>query len=185
MRVAEARSGVAGHDKSGCVGVFYDKAVKDVEATKIEGRQVFKRVPYVEILIPGCPHQRPNLKATDEHKTRFPAAWQAYQERRTGLVDGTPLNEWTYLDVAKVAELSAAGLLSVEQVANVSDGDLKVLGMHGRELRERAKQFLKGAGEVEKELRSTIEEQGKQIKDLEARIRQLVEGKGIKEAKVA
>lgn len=176
MEIAEARNGAAGHDKERCIGVFYDKAVQDRKETEIQGRAVFKIVPFIEILIPGAPNQRPNLRATDEHKARFPKAWVLYLERKKGLADGTPLEQWPYLNQAQVAELKHAGVYSVEQLSAVTDGNLKNLGLHGRDLRERAKQFLQGAGETERELRATAEAQAVRIASLEAKIQQLLKG---------
>lgn len=176
MEIAEARSGSAGHDKERCIGVFYDKAVQDRKETEIQGRAVFKNVPFVEILIPGAPNQRPNLRATDEYKARFPKAWGAYLERKKGLADGTPLEQWPYLNAAQVAELKHAGVYSVEQLSAVADGNLKNLGLHGRDLRDRAKQFLQGSSDTERELRETAVEQARKIANLEAKIEQLLKG---------
>lgn len=173
MRVAEARQGSAGHATDGRIGCFYDKAVQNVRETERQGRAVYEMVPYVEIILPGTPNQRPNMRATDEHKKWFPTAWQAYLERKQGLVDGTPLEQWPYLNPAQIAELKHAGVYSVEALAAVTDGSLKNLGMHGRDLRERAKQFLQPASTTEQELRAALAERDKRLAALEAQFEQM------------
>jgi hypothetical protein len=174
MNIAEARAS-ASHDKDRCIGVFYPRAIQDMAATELEGRAVFHEVAYVEIIVPGtAARSRHHARATEEHKRRFPAAWDAYERKHSGMVDGTPIEQWPYLNVAQVAELKAVGVRSIEALAAVSDGNLKNLGTRGRELRERARQHLAtGAGEVEKELRATIAAQAQKIETLEAQIDQL------------
>jgi hypothetical protein len=177
VNLAEAQ-GSAGHDKDRCIGIFFDRAVVDKRESEKQGRQVHVNAAYCQILIPGCQNARVVERAGAEHRARFPAAWAAYEAKRQGLADGTPLEMWAYLTPAQVANLKVSGVFSVEHLAAVSDGNLPNIGMGAMDLRDRARQFLQASSETEQELRETIADQAARITDLEARIDQLVGGAG-------
>lgn len=175
IQIAEAQSrGAAGHDGEGCLACFYTRAVPDTKETEIQGRPIFNSVPFVEIRLPGDKNAVVNERVNEEHKRRWPAAWAAYEEKRTGLVDGTPIEEFPLLDVTQVATLRHCGIRSIEQLAAVSDGNLPQLGPDGRKLRERAKQHLQGPKQTEKDLREKIRHLEVANSDLEAKLRQLM-----------
>lgn len=171
--VAEAQSKGASQADGSVHAMFYTRAVPDKKATENEGRAVFNNVPYVEIRIAGQPKNVVDRAVTDEDKKRFPRAWAAYEAGQQGVTEGTPIEHWPYLQQSQVAELRAAGVRTIEQLAEVSDGDLGKLGHGGRKLRERAQQHLKGADETERQLREQLAEKDGTISNLEARMRQL------------
>ena len=168
-------------DGEGCLAMFYDRPVVDEEATGVEGRVVHKAVTYCRILVAGQPRSIADARVKDEYhnpamdpRKRFPVAWQAYKEKRAGLAEGTPIEQFPLLSITQVADLKAAGVMAVEQLANMSDEGLPKLGMRGRELRERARQFLTPAGEVEQELRQQVKAQAESIADLTSKLEQLI-----------
>lgn len=152
------QTGAAGHDRDGILAIFYTRAVEDKRASRVEGRPVFKDVPFVKIRIPGQSNSEWDQPAKEEDKIRWARAWAAYEAQQDGLADGTPLNEWAYLKPSDVATLRAAGIYTVEQCSAMSDGALGNVGPRAREWRDRAKQFLQGTSETEKQLRAEIAE---------------------------
>ena len=69
---------------------------------------------------------------------RFPREWKAYQEGQV-IADGTPLAAWSGLTPGDVKKFNSMSIYSVEQLANVADGNLSALGLGGREARESAR----------------------------------------------
>lgn len=160
-------------DESGVLGVFYNRPKKDEAETSRQGRPVFKTVPYVKINVPADPLSLVDRRVKDADKERWPVAWRAFEEGRSGSVSGTPIEEFPLLTTVQVAEMKAVGIRSVEMLAGVKDSGLKRLGADGRKLRERAAQWLQGAPETERELRTKLEEKDRTITSLEARIAKL------------
>lgn len=62
-----------------------------------------------------------------------------------GPVAGTPLEEWPVVNRAQVAMLKHNGVYSVEALATVSDNLMGALGMDGRRLVQKAKDYLESA----------------------------------------
>ena len=65
-------------------------------------------------------------------------------------------------------------MLTVEQLAAVSDGNLRNLGPEATKLRERARQHLKGPEDTEKDLRALVQKLQAPISDLQAKLHQLM-----------
>lgn len=149
-----------GHDKDGVIGIFYFKAVHDRKASAIEGQPVYVTRPRVRVVVPGQPKSTWEGDASPEMQKRWPEAWAKFRALSEGeeFQDGTPLNQWPQLTVAEVARLCAIGVHTVEALASVSDSNLSRLGPSGRALRERARQFVSGPGETERDLRARIAE---------------------------
>lgn len=188
--IAKAQErGASQPDGEGCVALFYDRPEVDEAATAVEGRVVHKAVPYVKIMIAGQPRSVVDAPVKETYdspgrdpRLRFSKAWEAYKAKRAGLAEGTPIEEFPLLSVAQVADLKAAGVMAIEQLAAMSDDGLPSLGLGGRDLRERARQFLKPADEVQKELRQQLRSQEERIAELTSRIEQLMAAPGGDEA---
>lgn len=109
-----------------------------------EGRPVFERVAYCKIVLPG----RLNIvdrPVTEIDKHRFSAIWQRFLAGAERPQEGTPLEEWPALMVEQVASLKAAGIHSIEQLANVPENAFHSIGMGARELQTKAKAFIENA----------------------------------------
>lgn len=140
-----------------CIPRFYMREVPDPKESQIAGRPKFKLVPYVEIIIPGSKLDRPDRKVGDDDRKRWPGAWAKFQMRQEETIgDGTPIDQWNYLNRAQVAEFKALGIMTVDALATLGDTGLEKIGMGARDLQKRAKQFLKPQGDVETELRAEI-----------------------------
>ena len=149
----------------GCIALFHKKAIKHPSRSEAEGRPVFITKNYIKIIVPGDRLSQVDRPVQDVDKTRFSGAWGKFLRGHEQVVDGTPLTEWPYLDVAMVATLRALEFRTVESVAAAADSAIgQVMG--GNSLRDRARAFLKGGGETEKALRT-------QIKNLETQVTML------------
>jgi hypothetical protein len=175
MQIADSQTrGASGHDGEGCLAVFYTRPVLDKKQTELEGRPIYNSVPFCQIRIPGDKNAVVDARVTDIHKRRWPAAWAAYEAKRTGMVDGTPIEHFPLLDVTQVATLKHCGIFSIEQLASVSDGNLKALGPDGMKMRDRAQQHLQGPKQTEKDLRGRIQKLELANNDLQAKLHQLM-----------
>ena len=65
-------------------------------------------------------------------------AWLSGQEH----TEGTPVDQMPWLTPAQVATLTGAGVVSVEKLADCSDGLLAPLGLNGSVLRSQARAWL-------------------------------------------
>ena len=149
-----ANEGERGDDS--CVPLFYLREVQNKARSDVEGRVCFDQKEYVEIFVPGEKTLRPNRPVTDADKKRWPVAYAKFQRTREETLDGTPVEQWPYLNRAQVAEMKANGIMTVEAIADVPDGLIDRLGPNGRDLQTRAMQFLKPQSEIETELRDEV-----------------------------
>lgn len=124
---------------------FYLEAVKNEEASVEAGRPIFNDKEYIKIIPVGDKNTVVCEPVTEEHKMRWPAQYAAFQNQQHQPQEGTPLEQWPPLTKSQVMTFKAANVHTVEQLANVSDGNLSNLGMGARDLREKAAAYLKSA----------------------------------------
>ena len=146
------------------------KEKQDGAESKIQNRAVFKLVEYVKIFVPGEKNLRPDRPVTENDKRRWPTAYAQFQRTKEETVEGTPVEQWPYLNRAQVAEMKANGFLTVEAIAECPDGMLTKMGLNGRDIQKRARQFLKPQSDTETELRSEIEQLSSSVKDKDMQI---------------
>jgi hypothetical protein len=161
-------------------GTFKTIAVEDKAATAKFGRPMFKDKEICEVRIAGDRDTIGVFPAHEAWKTmpdangrphsvtyamRFEKQYQAFKQNMAQTHDGTPLEELTFLTVAKRSELKALNIHTAEALAGVDGPQLKQLGVGGRELKDQAQAFLdKANGTVEvAELRKQIEELEKKL----------------------
>ena len=124
---------------------FYREAVQNHAASEKEGRPIFDDREMVEIIVPGDRLSTFVGYVDDRHRERWPDAYAAFKRGEQRAAAGTPLEHWPILTTARVAELKAMNILSVEELANVTDNVVVKLGMGARELREQARTFIDAA----------------------------------------
>lgn len=127
--------------KNTCRARFFKSAVENPVKTKKAGRAMFDEVEMVTIVIPGDKLTKPTFEVTDKHRRNYPDDYAAFLRGEERAASGTPLEHWPIMTTSKVAELKAIGILSVDELADLSDSFLQQLGMGGRELREQARAF--------------------------------------------
>lgn len=135
---------------------FHMLAVKNEARSEAEGRPIFEDKEMVEIRIPGDKHISWVGPVTEQTKIdghwvdsrqRFPEAYAAFKRGEQVANTGTPLEQWPNpkLTAARVAELKALNIFSVEDLASVSDSNLGRMGMGARELRNDAQKYIETA----------------------------------------
>lgn len=122
---------------------FYVEAQHNGAKSDVAGHAVYDDVEMVEMVIPGDQRTVVAERVKAHHKERWPNEYRAFKEDREAPVEGTPLEAWAYLSPAQVATFKAINLRTVEDIAGCSDGHLNNLGLGGRDIRERARQFIK------------------------------------------
>lgn len=135
---------------------FYTRPEKNNFQSEQHGREIFDTVLCVQVITPGSTQQMPEFVCErvfceeaglpprqTEYYRRYQKQVEAFKAN-TGeyAVNGTPLSAWAQIDAGTVATLKAVGIQTVEQLAEVQDGHLLNLGIGGRTLRERAKQWI-------------------------------------------
>jgi hypothetical protein len=163
---------------------FYYRAQPDPELSAVEGRPVFREVPYVRMRVPGdkttCIDRPVQMEACygsqrASDPERFPRQWQAFLNKGRQTAVGTPLEQWPVLSVSRIAELHAVGLHTVEQIAELPDASLHALGQGARGFQNQARTFIEQARDgsamlrisaENDKLRSDLEFLRRQVEDL-------------------
>ena len=134
------------HTASGVIPEFYIESVHNPDRSAKEGRAVFDDIEHVRVTILGDrTSSGASFVATDKYRKRWPGQYAAFKRGEEQAKSGTPLEQWPMMTKSRVLELKAAGIDNVESLAAVTDTNLGILGLGGRELREQAKAFLDAA----------------------------------------
>jgi hypothetical protein len=133
----------APHNK-GVTPIFFVEAILDEGATEREGRTVYVDKERVRIHIVGD-----STAATHPVDAgiiaRFRDQYEAWKRKQTGShINGMPLSKWPISTPGMVRELESLNILSVEDLAAVSDGNIQNL-TNGRAMREKAIAWLKSS----------------------------------------
>lgn len=160
--------------EDGVFATFYDDWIKNERESQKKGYAVGQDCLMIRIQIPNSTDCSPR-PAQEADKQRFPKSWQAYVTGKEPEESGFPLNQWPQLTVAELKILQANNLKTVEQLAEVADGNLHRLGHNGQNLKVAAQKFLASRNEVD--------ELKQQNKELLARLEKLEGGNGKVERK--
>lgn len=161
--------------------------VEDSSESAKAGRPVFVDREFFSAKVPGDKNTHSLRLATDKDKQRFPRAYAAFQQRGLVPMQGTPLEEWPQVTRAQALTLKAAGVHTVEAMAEVHDGHIDKLGGNARELKAKAKAYLAQAADTaaasklaaENERKDTeMAELRRQIADLASRLEPEKRGPG-------
>lgn len=163
----------AENGRDSCIPEFYMNAKKNKAKSAEAGRAVHENVAYVRIHIPGDRNNTPDRPVKDEDKQRWPDQWKKFELLGESAPEGTPLEEWAYLDKAKVYDLKAQNIHTIEQVSELDDGAITRMGHGARDMVKKAKLHLKPPTAKIKDLNATILEMQNQISALQSENRQL------------
>lgn len=144
---------------------------EDPVETKRCGFARYKRIQIIRTLIPGSKDERVD-RVREEHKIRFPRAWQAFLAGEEGVVDGTPLKDFPGLTKDDISTLVHFHVLSVEQLASMSDEHLANLGHGFRQRRDGARTWLasRKATQPVAELNAQLDDERQKRQALEERL---------------
>lgn len=141
---------------------FFTKPVEQLAESREKGRPIYKDEEYVRITFPAdskrelvAPahemHYVPHAKEQMTYAQRFQGSYEAFAESCEDFIAGTPLVALGgQLTEARIAELKALKINTIEQLAGLPDAARKRIGMGALELQEKAKSFLETAGDVAK-----------------------------------
>jgi hypothetical protein len=118
---------------------------RDGRASVEAGRDIFRSVERVRIVIPGAVASIVVKNVDQSHRDRWPAAYDAFKRGQEAPLEGMPLEEWPILNKAMIAELHHLQIRTVEDLAGLSDVAVQNIGMGGQMLRERARAWFDDA----------------------------------------
>lgn len=116
--------------------------VEDKGESAKQGRRVFIDREFFSAKVPGDKNTHSLRLATQQDRDRFPRAYAAFQQRGLVPLQGTPLEEWPQVTRGQAMTLKAAGVHTVEAMAEVHDGHIDKLGANARELKVKAKSYV-------------------------------------------
>jgi hypothetical protein len=139
---------------------FYEEAEQNNFQSERNGRAIFDQILFVEVITPGSRESAPvficERKYADEcgipepertqYYERYAKQIEAYRAGTSNIdVAGTPLSAWPRMTVAMCATAAAAGIFTIEGLAQLPDGNLTKFGPGARALRDQAKAFIDAA----------------------------------------
>lgn len=94
-------------------------------------------VEYVDILTPGDPKAMPRHKVTDGIRQAYAEAYGKWRKGLEAAPAGWAIEHWPVLNPAQVLNLKALNIFTVEQLAQMADGNLHHIAM-GKTLKNQA-----------------------------------------------
>jgi hypothetical protein len=140
--------------------VFKNSSVKNDARSAAAGRPIHDDREEVELRYPGSknvsvfPATAVSHWVTDpvtgeqlqiSYAERFSRQYQQFRAHGTQTKFGTPLSDVGFLTEARRAELRALNVYTVEALAAVDGQELKNLGTNGRELKNKAMEYIEDA----------------------------------------
>lgn len=147
-------SGAIANPDAALIAEFYVRPVQNIFQSSKAGRPIYEDVIYIRINVPGLKEMQVDTPARSDHQKRFPMQWQHFVQKTQGDARevGTPLSEWAQLTRSQAEEFRSLKFFTVESIANAADANINQLGMIGGmspyALREKARAFLKAAGDT-------------------------------------
>ena len=140
---------VANRKREGVIPIFYMRSVEDVERSNKTGKRIFKEVPFLKIIIPGD-RDIVDRRVLGPDKDRFPQHWAAFKAKREmPTPEGFPIEQWAGCTRAEHDTLEASNITTLEQLAEVSDENLKTIGHEYVSLKYKASKFLESIEDQE------------------------------------
>jgi hypothetical protein len=141
---------------AGVVAMFKMMAFKDEPESIKQGRPVFRDEEVCELRYPGSKnvgcfpatgfsnwstgYDGNQVQVT--YAERFKRQYQQFKSEAVQTKVGTPLTYALFLTEARRAELRAQNIYTIEALAEIEGLELKNLGMHGRDLKNKAQEYL-------------------------------------------
>jgi len=134
-------------DDTSVYAEFFKDAIIDTQQSELQGRPIYRNVNMLRIMFPGdntkevvrIVRMEPSGNQPSD-PDRFPKQWAAFQNQIEQVQDGTPIEEWPPISKAQALELKAMKIHTVEQLAAVTDANLRWMG--ARQLRDNAIAWL-------------------------------------------
>lgn len=140
-----------GNDRSLYVE-FYTEAVLNEFISSENGIPHFDDVDFISITTPGSKNTfRRRVKLEHDNggeppdNIRFPRQWEQFKSQKEQTTEGSPVTECPFFTKAYSLNLKAKKVHTLEQIRDIPDNNLEVLGLGGREIREKVRAFLEKA----------------------------------------
>lgn len=114
-------------EESNVFARFYDKWIKTAEVQE-NGMPKYVQRLYVEIKVKGNPDIVDKL-ANERDFIRFPREYAIYKNKAEKIKEGTPLNQFAFLDVRQIDMCDRYGIWTVEALAGLSDEQAKEINL--------------------------------------------------------
>jgi len=139
------------------VALFKHHAIKNEGRSAKEGRPIYDDMEIVEVRFPGSrsvsvfpatafSHWQNNPETGEQtavsYAERFSKQYRQFKGQNEQTKAGTPLAHAPFLTEARRAELRALNIYTVEQLSVVDGQELKNLGHAGRDLKNRAIEYI-------------------------------------------
>lgn len=166
---------------------FFRAAERNNFRSTEAGIPQYDSVVMVKIVQPG-ERDAAVMRATDLHKMRFPRQWEAFENQQDQQASGMPLVVLYDGQPDLIANLKAAKIHTVEQLAGLTEQAIDRMGRGGMPMRHmvaEAKELLdgmNGAAGVQK-LRGEVKEKDARIRTLEQQLREVGDRLSALEAK--
>lgn len=132
----------------GVSGKFFMNSVIRPHESELQKRPIYRDETWVRIRIAGNDKDIVERKATDADKARFPEAWAAFERGQVQATTGTPLEKWPRMTPGMVATLKGLAIMTVEDMATLSDVGCQRVGMGAYDLRKDAQDYLNSASQA-------------------------------------
>ena len=132
------------NSEDGVIARFYDRVVKTDKLTN-DGLPKFKLVCFCEIRIKDNNSEIYDQPATREKIRRFPREYELYKISKQQVKEGTPLEQFAFLDAAEIETLKLRGIFTVEELSSLSEKRAEELSLlKERDLANKFVQRAKG-----------------------------------------
>lgn len=173
--------------------VEFKRVAKDDPKRSVEvGYRVTKDVDMAFIMQPGSKDQVERVasdwlesikrKSLEGAPDAYPQDWveafsrkyESWKQGHEAPLNGTSVKEWPLLSPAQAENFIALRVMTIEDVAAMTEECIGRVGMGGRELREKARQWISGkeisevAIQENMQLKKTVEELSARLAELEA-----------------
>jgi hypothetical protein len=184
-----------GTKSAGVTPFFKLMAFKDERESIKAGRPIFRDLEVVEIRVAGSKdngvyrsndysHWEVDEETGEQRQLTFAERWprqyNQFKEKQQQTKSGTPLDYVPFLTDSKRAELRALNIYTIEALAEVDGQPLKNLGIGGRDLKNKAIEYLASSSH-----NGTVMRQQAQIEALMTQIRLLEDDKKLLVGSVA
>jgi hypothetical protein len=174
---------------------FETRAIHSGSKSVQAGHAVYDNVDFVIIRTPGS-RDTVEKKAEDwlrdlkkqaldkgrvpmEHLRFYEEAHKQWKQGNEIPVSGTPIKMWPAVTPAEVAMLTHAGIMTIEDLAELTESGLRSLGIGGRAWRDKARGWLVAAVDQGKlseqfaELKNQIALKDAQLEQMQEKLREL------------
>ncbi len=161
--------------------IFHTQQVKQNFLSAKEKRPIYAEKIFIKKIVPGDARlviDRP-MRETDIEE--FPVEWARWEQKKTNLIQGTPIEAWPILSDTQRAEFRALNIFTIDQFANLADEAAnRIMGFN--ELRTKARAFIMAAKDSEKfdqvraEMSEKLAAQDREMAELREALKAMREG---------